>query len=118
MTLELLTGKYRPFHKNNENLRYINKESNHPKSVIKAIVNSVSNRISSLSANEEIFRQNEDYYNEALTDTDPIGPHPSYLLPLHPPFFFFLALFLPMYNFSLAVNNTQKNTHWRKTVSL
>ena len=66
VTLELETGNYRPFHKSNENLRYINRKSNHPKSIIKQLVKSISNRISKLSANEEIFKQNEEYYNEAL----------------------------------------------------
>ena len=32
----------------------------------KSIVKSVSTRISRLSANESIFKSNEDYYNEAL----------------------------------------------------
>ena len=34
--------------------------------MIKSIVSSVSHRISRLSANETIVRQNENYYNQAL----------------------------------------------------
>ena len=57
VTLELDTGNYQPFHKSNENLKYVNSNSNHPKSITKSIVKSISNRISKLSANEEIFKQ-------------------------------------------------------------
>ena len=67
VTLEMNTGDYAPYHKDNENLKYINKKSNHPKAVVKSIVKSISNRISKLSANEGIFKRNENYYNEALT---------------------------------------------------
>ena len=35
VTLELDTGLHRPFHKVNENLQYVNKNSNHPRTVIK-----------------------------------------------------------------------------------
>ena len=66
VTLELETGLHRPFHKPNENLQYVNRNSNHPGSVIKSIVKSVSNRITRLSANKEIFEQNQEYYNSAL----------------------------------------------------
>ena len=66
VTLELKTGLHRPFHKPNENLQYVNRNSNHPGSVIKSIVKSVSNRITRLSANKEIFEQNQEYYNSAL----------------------------------------------------
>ena len=66
VTLRLNANDYKPFHKKNENLRYVNKKSNHPKAVIKSIVNSVSHRISKLSANISVFEQNAQYYNEAL----------------------------------------------------
>ena len=44
----------------------MNRKSNHPRAVIESVVNSMSHRISKLSANEEIFRNNADYYNQAL----------------------------------------------------
>ena len=66
VSLDLDRGLYRPFHKCNENLKYVNSRSNHPKVILNSIVKSVSNRISKLSANIEFFKLNEDYYNEAL----------------------------------------------------
>ena len=34
VTLDLDTGSHKPFHKSNEDLKYVNKDSNHPPVVI------------------------------------------------------------------------------------
>lgn len=65
-TLNLSTGLHAPFHKQNECLSYVHRDSNHPKCVTKAIVKSVTNRISTLSASEGIFYEHAQYYENAL----------------------------------------------------
>lgn len=42
VTLDLNTGIFIPFHKPNENLRYMSHYSNHPKSNIKSLVKNIS----------------------------------------------------------------------------
>lgn len=64
--LNLNTETHTPYHKPNECLRYVDIHSNHPNSVKKAIVKSVSSRISMLSSNIEIFSQHAPYYEIAL----------------------------------------------------
>lgn len=56
VTLNLDTSLYYPFRKLNKSIQYINVLSNHPKSTIKSIVISISIRVSTLSANKEIFQ--------------------------------------------------------------
>ena len=64
--LDLKTGLFYPYHKPNENLHYVNCNSNHPYAVIKSVVKVISHRISKLSANNQIFNDNAEYYNKAL----------------------------------------------------
>ena len=62
----LSTGIHRVFTKPNNTLRYVDVNSNHPKSVIKSIPFGVQKRLSALSSNEEVFNQTAPQYQEAL----------------------------------------------------
>ena len=66
VTLDLNTGTYRPYHKPNNEVNYVHVKSNHPPNIIKQIPFSIQNRLSNLSANEEIFNQSTPFYAEAL----------------------------------------------------
>lgn len=52
--------------KSNQTLFYIYHKSNHPNSMKKALIPSISKRISKISQNEELFNKNKEYYNQAL----------------------------------------------------
>ncbi|XP_029653623.1 GATA zinc finger domain-containing protein 14-like [Octopus sinensis] len=62
----ITNGLHEPYIKPNSNLIYINRSSNHPPQIKNALVRSISQRISSLSSNEEIFNKHCDRYNAAL----------------------------------------------------
>ena len=66
VTMNLLTGTYQPYNKPNDQPLYINKNSNHPPNIIKAIPDNISRRINSISSNKEIFDAAAPYYNKAL----------------------------------------------------
>ena len=55
VTLYLENSTYRPYQKENNQIKYINIESNHPPSIIKQLPLSIESRFSSLSSSEEIF---------------------------------------------------------------
>ena len=62
-TFDLITDIYRPYRKPNDTPVYINKNSNHPPTVLQQLAKSVSKRISETSSNEQIFKGR---YEEAL----------------------------------------------------
>lgn len=64
----LHTGLFSPFHQH-KILDYLNISSNYPKSVINFIIRGVSNKTTKLSVNEEIFKENANYFNEDLSRT-------------------------------------------------
>ena len=66
ITLDLNTGIYKPFMKPNDTPVYVNKKSNHPPSILKNIPTAVNRRLSSISANEEVFKEAVPPYQEAL----------------------------------------------------
>ena len=66
VTLDLRNNLYKPYRKQNNNLSYINKHSNHPPAIIKNLPKGISNRISANSKNEKVFRQACPAYTEAL----------------------------------------------------
>ena len=66
VTLDLTNGVYRPFHKPDNEINYIHKDSNHPPSIIKQIPLSIETRLSNLSANENIFNEATPHYEQAL----------------------------------------------------
>ena len=58
---------FRPFRKEDKTTLYVHHQSNHPKTVINNIPKMISNRISSLSSNKEIFDLAKPHYEQALT---------------------------------------------------
>ena len=55
VTLNLENSTYRPYQKENNQIKYINIESNHPPSIIKQLPLSIESRLSSLTSSEEII---------------------------------------------------------------
>ena len=66
VTLDLNTGLYKPFMKNNDTPIYVNKNSNHPPSILKNIPTAVNKRLSKISANERVFKDAAPPYQNAL----------------------------------------------------
>ena len=69
LTLDLQTGMYTPFMKENNNILYINKKSNHPPSIIKNIPENINNRLTRNSANQNIFNSKIQPYQDALNSS-------------------------------------------------
>ena len=67
ITLDLQNNNYRPFTKKENTTIYINRSSNHPRSVLKNIPASVNKRISTNSSSEVIFNEAKNTFSEALT---------------------------------------------------
>ena len=57
VTLNLSDRKYYPYRKPNDQPMYINRHSNHPKSIIKNITDAVGIRITALSNDQAVFDQ-------------------------------------------------------------
>ena len=66
ISLNLRNGTYRSYKKSNARLLYIHSLSNHPSNVIKQIPNSIQERLSKNSSNEEIFNTTNCEYEDAL----------------------------------------------------
>ena len=66
VTFHLSTDKYYPHRKDNNQLLYINKQSNHVPTIIKQISSMVSRRISDISCKKEYFDKAAPAYNNAL----------------------------------------------------
>lgn len=66
VTLDLEKGTYAPFKKPNEEPIYIDIKSNHPPQITKNIPTMIAKRISDLSSNEQIFKDNIQPYQEAI----------------------------------------------------
>ena len=66
VTLDLPSGNFWPYRKKNSNLLYINKQSNHPPTVIKQVPSMINNRIASISSNKVEFEKSKRVYEEAL----------------------------------------------------
>ena len=68
--LNLDSGTYQPYRKPDNNPIYLNKNSNHPKTVLNqlpiAIAKSIAKRISDVSSNETAFNNSIPLYQEAL----------------------------------------------------
>ena len=63
--MNLKTGKIKPYKKPNDEIRYISAQSNHPPNIIKNLPEMISNRISKLCSNEDIFNNAKSEYEEA-----------------------------------------------------
>ena len=66
VTFDLRTDKYYPYRKVNNQLLYINKQSNHPPTIIKQIPSMVRKKISDISCTKECFNKAAPAYNNAL----------------------------------------------------
>ena len=67
VTLDLTTGKYKPYNKPGNIPLYINVKSNHPPNIIKNLPKSISRRINKLSPDKSVFDNSKDLYNNALS---------------------------------------------------
>ena len=63
---EIVQDIYQPYKKPNDEPLYINKNSNHPSTVIKQIPKAISKQMSDISSSKEIYDQNISYYKDAL----------------------------------------------------
>ena len=102
ITLNLYSGTVSPFRKRNQDLRYVNKGSNHPIQVFKHVPKGIEHRLSNNSSNREIFERTKQEYEEALKNDgyrvnleyknrDRIGTHgrrnrPRKILWFNPPY--------------------------------
>ena len=66
VTFDIASNRYYPFRKPHNNLLYINKNSNHPPTILKELPNMINKRISDLSCNEEEFKKSKTQYESAL----------------------------------------------------
>ena len=66
VTLDLNTGVYKPFMKENDTPVYVNMKSNHPPMVLKNIPVGVNNRLSRISSNEMVFNMAAPDFQAAL----------------------------------------------------
>ena len=65
-TFHLINNIYKPYRKPKDNPVYINKNSNHPPTVLQQLAKLVSKRISETSSNGQIFKESIPIYKEAL----------------------------------------------------
>ena len=66
VSINLSNSNYKPYHKPDNEVLYIHKDSNHPPSILKQIPTSVEKRISALSSNETINNESKEIYQKAL----------------------------------------------------
>ena len=66
VTLNLYSGTVSPFRKRNQDLRYVNRGSNHPIHVFKHVPKGIEHRLSNNSSNKETFERSKQEYEEAL----------------------------------------------------
>ena len=57
ITLDLHTGSYKPYKKPNDTISYIHCQSNQPPSIIKKLPKGIEIRLSTNSANADIFQE-------------------------------------------------------------
>ena len=66
ITLDLESGLFKPYMKENHTPIYVNSQSNHPPAVLKNIPLGVNKRLSKISSNKEVFDKACKPYQEAL----------------------------------------------------
>ena len=69
VNFNLTEESYKPYKKPNSQLLYVNKQSNHPKSVKKQIPNSVNKRLNTISSNSTLFDEAKGEYERALENS-------------------------------------------------
>ena len=66
ITMDLDADVYKPYIKPNTTPLYINKQSNHPPTIIKNLPAAINKRLSSISCNKEVFDKAVPVYRDAL----------------------------------------------------
>ena len=66
ISLNLQTGIFKPYMKPNNHVMYVHADSNHPPAVKKNLPQNINNRLSRISANEEVFNEAAPTYQQAL----------------------------------------------------
>ena len=69
-TLDMTNNLYKPYRKENSEVRYINNKSNHPKIIKKNLPAMIERRINKLSKNEQIFNNSITVYQKALDNAN------------------------------------------------
>ena len=69
VTFNLANSTYRPYRKPNDNLLYIHTSSNQPPQIIKHLPDSIEERLSNNSSNEQVFNSAKPEYEKALKDS-------------------------------------------------
>ena len=69
VSLNLENNSYRPFRKDSRPPVYIQKSSNHPPHISKQLPSMISKRISTISANKDVFNSESAIYNTALRNS-------------------------------------------------
>ena len=69
VTFNLVTGKFFPFRKLNNQPLYINAKSNHPPTILRDLPNMINKRLSDLSCNEEEYEKAKPLYETALNES-------------------------------------------------
>ena len=62
----LNNSNYKPYHKPDNKILYIHKDSNRPLIILNQIPTSIEKRISTLSSNETIFNESKEVYQKAV----------------------------------------------------
>ncbi len=66
ITMDLRSAQFKPYMKDSNTPLYVHKESNHPPNILTNIPESINNRLSSISSNENVFNEAKPPYQEAL----------------------------------------------------
>ena len=69
VTFNLTNSTYRPYRKPNDNLLYIHTSSNYPPQIIKHLPDSIEERLSNNSSNEQVFNSAKTEYEKVLKDS-------------------------------------------------
>ena len=69
ITLDLRTGKYRPYRKPNDRPLYVHHKSNYPPIIIQNLPSLISRRRMDISTDQETFQDASQMYNNALRDS-------------------------------------------------
>ena len=68
-TLSIKDGKFWPYAKQNNTIKYVHTQSNHPKQVIKQIPIGINKRLNTISCDKEHFDRAKPEYEKALRDS-------------------------------------------------
>ena len=66
ITLDLRSTSYKPYMKPGNTPQYVNRESNHPPSILRSIPQAINNRLSNISSDKQSFDSAIPPYQEAL----------------------------------------------------